>query len=196
MENAASKWPTQSKQMLIAFKTVIKKFWKVSDPKRWNGDGNLLDWWDTRTMAMANLVPPGAAVLEFGAGKRVLEKNLKDYKKYTPSDIVGRGEDTLILDLNAKVLPSFSGYDTAVFSGVLEYVYNVPRLISHLQTYFPMIITSYAVNQENENIFKRRGRGWVNDYSTDAFINIFLKYGYTLNGIEKWYSQKIFTFTL
>ena len=103
----------------------------LSQLNRWSDEEQLNPDWDARTLKLAKLISPRSRVLEFGAGRRFLESVLPEACTYTPSDIVSRGEDTIVCDLNSETLPIFSGYHVAVFGGVLEYVYDVPRLISH-----------------------------------------------------------------
>jgi len=191
--NESYKRPTRSVRMLRALTTSFRKLQKKSDPQRWEGNKELPDWWDDRTVAIAQMISPGKTVLEFGAGRRVLEKNLKDCPQYTPSDIVDRGKGTLICDLNAINLPSFDAHDIVVFSGVLEYVHDVSRLIHHLSRNMPTIIASYAVHKD-EPVMKRRGRGWVNDFQEQELINIFEENNYQVLKERAWGSQKIFIF--
>lgn len=105
-----------------------------SDYQRWTSPGGLEHWWDERTRLIAKLVPPGSKVIEFGAGRRQLEKGLPANCTYTPSDLVARGADTLVCDLNCRPLPHLSHItpDVAVFSGVLEYTRDVPALAQWL----------------------------------------------------------------
>ena len=66
---------------------------------------------------------------------------------YTPSDIVDRGLNTIVCDINAPTLPLFPPHQVAVFSGVLEYVWDVPRLIKHLSPGIEMFVLSYAITE-------------------------------------------------
>ncbi|MEO7685203.1 MAG: hypothetical protein ABIU86_14835 [Gemmatimonadaceae bacterium] len=124
----------------------------------------------------------------------VLKKYLAESCRYTPSDLKDRGEGTLICDLNAGALPDFPAHDVAVFSGVLEYVNDVPRVISHLANFVAVVIASYAVVDYNPTKLDRRASGWVNDYSSAEFEKIFCQCGFGLDRIEKWRSQNIYRF--
>jgi len=95
-----------------------------ADYKRWTSLENLETWWDERTIELARLVPAGSRVLEFGAGRRQLQRYLPAGCQYIPSDLVDRGPGTVILDLNQRPLPDLAQLrpDVAVFGGVLEYV--------------------------------------------------------------------------
>lgn len=163
-----------------------------SDFQRWGAMDSLSQSWDSRTRQMAALIEPGSSVIEFGAGRLVLKDALNDSCTYTPSDIVDRGDGTIVCDLNGEILPQFQSYDIAVFSGVLEYVNDVPRLISHLSNHVNVILASYAITEKNKK--NRLSGGWVNDYSLKQFIDIFEKSGFYCVHSEDWRSQVIFKF--
>lgn len=73
---------------------------KQSNYNRWKNMESLASDWDERTIIIATLIPPGSDVLEFGAGRLVLRDHLPKNCTYQPSDIVDRGENTIICDLN------------------------------------------------------------------------------------------------
>ena len=174
-------------------RTSMKKFTGASDHHRWSDETELLVAWDSRTQKIAALVEPGASVIEFGAGRLVLKKFLPASCSYTPSDLVDRDGKTLICDLNAYELAPFPPHDVAVFSGVLEYVHDVPRLISHLSNCVGVIIASYAVTDFSK--INRRGSGWVNDFSSENILQIFDAFGFSCNYREVWECQEIYRFT-
>jgi hypothetical protein len=163
-----------------------------SDYARWSGKKALSVDWDTRTKQIADLVKPGSKVLEFGAGRMVLRGFLPEGCSYTPSDLVDRGPGTIVLDLNGAALPSFERHDVAVFSGVLEYVNDVPRLVSHLSRFVGTVVASYGSTELNGP--ERRVQGWVNDYSTAQFIDIFKAAGFRCDHTEQWRTQVICRF--
>lgn len=163
-----------------------------SNYQRWGNKQSLSPSWDLRTKQIANLIQPGTSVIEFGAGRLVLKTYLPASCSYTPSDLVDRGDGTIVCDLNGDSLPQFQSYDVAVFGGVLEYINNLPRLIWHLSNYVNGIIASYAVTDTNAK--NRRQRGWVNDYSSAQFIDIFEKAGFQCEHTEEWKSQVIYKF--
>ncbi|WP_017302954.1 methyltransferase domain-containing protein [Spirulina subsalsa] len=176
----------------ISLKTLVRKYTGKSDTERWSQVTNLHQSWDTRTQQMAALLTANSSVLEFGAGRMVLKQHLPAGCSYTPSDLVDRGENTLICDLNAATLPAFPAHDVAVFSGVLEYVNDVPKLISHLAPSVKVILASYAVYEKNTK--ERRRRGWVNDYTSNEFIALFAERGFQCVHTEIWQSQVIHKF--
>jgi hypothetical protein len=126
----------------------------------------------------------------------VLKKFLPESCSYTPSDIVDRGEGTIVSDLNAQHLPDFPPHDVAVLSGVIEYVNNVPRLIAQLAGTVRVILVSYVLRESLPNRVERRAHGWVNDFSADEFEKLFMHYGYTVEARSVWQSQTIYKFIL
>jgi hypothetical protein len=99
-----------------------------------------------------------------------------------------------VCDLNAKELPDFPRHDVAVFSGVLEYVNDVPRLVSNLSRRVGMIVASYAGTDEHSDIKERRSSGWVNDYSSSSFREIFTESNFRFDQMVNWRSQRIYRF--
>ncbi len=173
-----------------AIHTSLRKAAGKSDYKRWGNDKELSQGWDLRTKQIAHLIESGASVIEFGAGMLALKAHLPENCSYTPSDLIDRGEGTIVCDLNSDTLPEFQSYDVAVFSGVLEYVNEVPKLISHLSDRVNVILASYAVTDTNKR--DRRAQGWVNDYSSEELIQIFQDAGFHCEYTEQWESQMIF----
>ncbi len=176
-----------------AFHTSLRKATGWSDYGRWSGEANLARSWDARTRQIGALIRPKTTVIEFGAGRLVLKTQLPEGCAYTPCDLVDRGCGTIVCDLNARVLPRFPAHDVAVFSGVLEYVNDVPRLVAHLAGTVQTIIASYAVKESNRRY--RRSYGWVNDYTSAELVDVFEREGYRRERDETWESQVIYEFT-
>jgi hypothetical protein len=173
-------------------RTILKRIVKKSDYGRWKTNKNLQKSWDARTKIIAGLIHEGASVLEFGCGRMVLKSLLPVNCTYLPSDISYRGEGTLVCDLNKMPLPDFGFYDVIVFSGVLEYIFDIDKLFGHIKNNCQFIIASYAFKRTNQNISWRRKQGWVNDYTLESIQTIFLKNGFYILKTIKWNSQLIF----
>lgn len=167
---------------------------KSSDLERWSNESNLFTDWDERTKIISTLIPENVTVLEFGAGRLVLKQLLHPSCNYQPSDIVDRGFGTIVCDLNNDDLPGFSAYDYIVFSGVLEYIYDLDRLFRHLEPICENMILSYATTDftSNRNINIRRSYGWVSDYSKIELLLILKKYSFKLERELVWRDQTIF----
>lgn len=177
------------KQKLL---TSIRKLTNRSDYRRWSDSHSLSSNWDSRTLLISKFIPEDSTVLEFGAGNMYLRDQLPPNCTYIPSDLVPRHKHTFVCDLNKKNLPSLPRHDVAIFSGVLEYVNDVPRLINILARSNALIIASYAITDNAPN--DRRRHGWVNDYSHDSFVAIFVEAGYYLSDIKTWKTQEIYQF--
>jgi glycosyltransferase involved in cell wall biosynthesis len=150
--------------------------------------------WDSRTEQIARLIPPGATVLEFGAGRMTLRDCLPEGCKYIPSDLVDRGGGTIVCDLNARELPAFPPHDVAVFSGVLEYINDINSLINKIKQNVNVVIASYSVLERVPSAVVRRSHGWVNDHTAGEFEGIFLRSGFRCERAEGWRNQEIYRF--
>jgi hypothetical protein len=177
---------------LDAAATLLRRTARRSDYRRWGDPQSLSSDWDSRTRQMAGLVRPGESVIEFGAGRRLLEQTLPAGCRYIPSDLVDRGGGTLVCDLNASDLPDFPRVDLAFFSGVIEYVNDVPRLLRHLSASVSGVVVSYGVLELNPK--NRRRNGWVNDYSESELVGIFRQIGFERVAREQWRTQLCFRF--
>ena len=178
----------------LVVKTVFRKFADKSDYERWSDPESLSPSWNPRTENIAFLIPSGSSVLEFGAGNMSLKNYLPADCKYTGSDLVDRGPGTIVCDLNGPKLPLFSPNDFAVFSGVLEYVNDVPRLIAHLSDVAEVIIASYVTIECVSSKIARRSVGWVNDFSSEELEATFSRSGFSLDFRETWQEQTIYRF--
>jgi hypothetical protein len=114
--------------------------------------------------------------------------------EYTPSDLVDRGNGTIVCDLNSWVLPAFPPHDVAVFSGVLEYVNDIEYLINNIKSSFNIIVASYCDLEQFPGRFLRRSKGWVNDHTSEAIQGVFFQSGFRCDHVESWHRQKIYRF--
>jgi len=178
------------KNIYLITKTIFVKSFRKSDFSRWKDEDNLKSNWFLRTIIMSKYIKPNSNVLEFGAGKMILKDYLPEGCRYTPSDFVDRGQGTIVCDLNAKILPNFDKYDIIFFSGVLEYINDLEKVITHLSKFCNCFIISYSILELNRK--NRRLHGWVNDFNEKELIEIFKKNGNKVSKTDRWGSQKIF----
>jgi hypothetical protein len=163
---------------------------KRTDINRWEENRNLYKDWDERTAILGSLVENDASVIEFGAGNKSLRKYIPGNCFYTPTDIVRRSSDFLICDLNETIDIDLSNYDTAVFSGVLEYVYDIDKVFEQLPDNIRTVLLSYSckdISQAN-----RLENGWLSDYSSEELEEIFLSHQYILKDLKLWRNQSIY----
>ena len=128
-------------------------------------------------------MPPNSRVIDFGAGRRTLEVYLDPSCVYVPSDLVSRGSDTIVFDLNKHPLPDLANlaFDVATLAGVLEYINNVPAFVEWLAEQASVCIVSYecartvagALGRPSETI-RRISAGWVNTYSESELIDVLI----------------------
>ena len=170
--------------------TIKLKNEKQSDINRWKNSNELFEDWNQRTSILGNYITPGSKVIEFGSGNMSLKKMLPENCVYTPSDIVKRTEETIVCDLNRPIYFDLSFYNTAVFSGVFEYVYDIDTVFKQLEKHIPHIILSYACSDICTH--NRLINGWLSEFTEKQLLDIFAKYSYDVIDKQEWRQQTIF----
>ena len=183
---------------------IIATFFKKTDRRRWADPRNIYASWESRNKELAALVPSNSRVIEFGAGKRTLERYLDPSCSYVPSDIIDRGPGTIVFDLNQRPLPDLGPnvYDVAVFSGVLEYVRDVPAVLDWLTKYVTVCVLTYAPAKAKgpspRGLLETIGRlrhGWMNNYREEELRSLFCERGFELVQDQDWEGQRLFVFS-
>jgi hypothetical protein len=191
----------------VFFRTVRCRLFGQTDLARWMDTSNFDTDWEERTRLMARIVPMHSRVIEFGAGKRQLESYLDPSCSYVASDLVDRGGNTIVLDLNSRPLPNLSHLklDVAVFAGVLEYISDLDSVVTWLSDQVAMCVASYGcahtrprtVGRFKETI-RRTSVGWINTFTEDALVQTFGAGGFILTKTYDWRvsggSERIFVF--
>lgn len=193
-----------SGRALVRFAHVYRMRWSgTSDVRRWGNIDNFETWWDERTKRLAAMVPAGSGVIEFGAGRRQLERYLDPSCRYVPSDLVDRGPGTLVCDLNVRPLPDLASLavDVAVFSGVLEYLSDVPTIVDWLAGSVTHIVASYAYvagaadsQERRREYFERLRNGYLSHYSEPELVDVFEAHGFVVAARDSWQTQTLFLF--
>jgi len=164
---------------------------KITDYERWKQTEELFVDWNQRTAILASKITQGANIIEFGAGNMALKNHLPPDCNYTPSDIYKRSEGMLECDLNGRIKFNLAPFDTAVFSGVFEYVYDVDKVFRQLSKSINNVILSYACSDiSNANRLKS---GWLSDYTKKELEDIFEKNNYQIIEYKEWRNQSIFS---
>jgi hypothetical protein len=148
------------------------------------------------------MVPRGTRVIEFGAGTRPLERCLDPSCTYVASDLVERGPDTFVCDMNRRPLPDLSPLHTnvAVFAGVLEYVRDVPAVVGWLSGHVRYCVASYAVARPAGLVralaagVRRTYYGYMNSYSEAELVALFHQGGFACLRTDTWNDQRLFLF--
>jgi hypothetical protein len=191
----------------VALRTLRCRFFSTTDVSRWRNAERFPDDWEERTRLIAQLVPKGTRIIEFGAGKRNLEPQIDPSCTYIPCDIVSRGENTLVLDLNARPLPTLRNLrpDVAIFAGVIEYLSDLKSIVTWLSQQVTTCILSYECAQTEpwclarlRETIRRTGSGWVNTFSEEELVGIFRSGGFTPTERKDWRTpdgnERIFVF--
>lgn len=174
----------------IAKRTQELKRGQSSDVERWKKSKELLENWNERSHILANMVPENARVIEFGAGNMALKKYLPKNCKYQGSDLVQRSPEMKVCDLNMGIYFSLTPYNTAVFSGVLEYVYDIDKVFVQLSEKINTVILSYACSDISSA--NRLKSGWLSDYTKEDLESIFNRNGYEIMEYTEWKKQSIY----
>lgn len=172
-------------------KTVVLKKDRKSDVERWSQNNSLHENWNERTELLASYLSDTANIIEFGAGSMFMKTILKSNQLYMPSDLIKRYPNTLVCDLNKPLEFDLSLYDTVVFSGVLEYVYDIENVFEQIQkAAIKQVVLSYCCS----DILKvsREKNGWLSDYTKSEMEAIFKKNNYRIADYQVWNKQSIF----
>lgn len=184
-ERRENKYFQKLKQRTIALRKI-----KKSDIERWSQQEELLENWNERTAILAGKIEEGASVIEFGVGKLALKEFLPKNCKYQASDLISRSKDIIACDLNESIRFSLENYDTVVFSGVLEYVYDIEKVFRQFPDSIKIVILSYACSDISSA--PRLERGWLSDYKKEELELIFKTNSYEISDYLEWNKQSIF----
>lgn len=196
----------QTRLSVRLVRNVVMSAFSRPDYERWQSPGGLEEWWDERTQALAQFIPDGSTVIEFGAGRRQLEKFLPPACTYIPSDLTDRGPGTLVCDINKRPLPSLAHLapDVAVFSGVFEYVKEVQAVVNWLrESGVTTIVCSFDAMPTpmdwRSRLAERRRRvycGYMNNLTANEFKETFLAAHMRCVEDRRWHRQGLYRFGL
>ena len=157
---------------------------------RWRRDQSLDAAWDERARLMVADISAGSRVIDVGAGSQVVRGLLPEGCDYVPVDLVSRSPDTVVCDLNRDALPGLTA-DWLVASGVVEYVFDVDRLLGWMASAAPRIVLSYET-ADGQTRYYRRARSWVNDYTGEQMCALLNGHGFEVARTAKWKLQTIY----
>jgi len=141
---------------------------KGTDTERWAKMESLATQWDSRAAMAAEWIADGSRVLDVGAGAMALGSLLAPRCIYQPADVVERRPGCFVADLNRREFPP-GAYDFVTFLGVLEYVHDIDWALERAREAAPRMIVTYCTDIGADPEL-RRGMGWVNDFSAEAFV--------------------------
>jgi hypothetical protein len=161
-------------------------------------------WWDARTRHIASMIPANSKVIEFGAGRRQLERMLPPGCTYVPSDLVDRGPGTIVADLNRRPLPDLRAVapEVAVFGGVLEYINDVASVVKWLSdsgiatcvASFDAVPADAGVVQWFRERVRRVHFGYMCHLTEQQFQDVFREAGFFCDERQNWDKQVILRF--
>ncbi|KQP09391.1 hypothetical protein ASF26_05100 [Methylobacterium sp. Leaf93] len=105
-----------------------------------------------------------------------IESLLPEGCSYIPADVVKRDERTVVIDLNKQRLPNF-GADFVLGLGVLEYLFDMPRVLKQLSRQVPEGVFSYHPMDQSPKK-DRIALGWVNSLNEPELMAILKYSGY------------------
>jgi Methyltransferase domain len=179
-------------KLLRALKNILRIRSGKSDLARWGDSANLNPGWEERSHVLVKWIRPGDRVIDFGAGSMALKSLLPEGCAYTATDIVSRAEGMLAVDLNQLPLPPLGTHDIAVFSGVLEYLHDVPAVLAAVKPLITRMAVSYSVLENVPQLVRRRANGFANDYTESQFREILDQAGFELLERGAWREQILF----
>lgn len=163
--------------------------------ERWQTTHGFHPTWHERTELLADFIPQDAkTVLEFGAGDCHLRGVLPKHIRYTPSDLVSRGPDTIVQDLNETPYSFLDRhYDAVVLSGVFEYIIPIGEFIAYLYEVTDTVACSYA-GTASHTPSPDSTEGWVNRLIQQEFCDMFTDVGFVIQERSDWKGQKLYKF--
>ncbi len=164
--NAAFGMPPAQEQ-LIGFAEALARA-GGSDGSRWSnwealGPGSL-----DRAEAASAHIPPGARVLDLGAGRMDLSRRLPLGAQYQPVDLVAWSGDCIAIDLNATPLPD-GRFELIAALGLLEYIHRPAALLAAARSIGFRLLVTYPPLESGMPVPARRGYGWLNDIGLADF---------------------------
>lgn len=133
--------------------------------------------WDARAAIAARLLADQQSIADYGCGTMNLLRHLTPEQRYVPVDLVARDANTIICDFNRDPPPP-TGATAAAALGLLEYLYDVPRLLGCLHEQHQVLVVSYCVANASGAPANRREHGWVNDYTESQITLLFQQAGW------------------
>lgn len=137
---------------------------QASDVERWSTLDNHNEGWINRAQIALKSIPPGATVVELGAGRAFLRELLPSSCTYLPVDLVAHAPDFLVVDLNDRdwQLPAS---DAIVALGTFEYIYDFFGVLRKLRSNAKRIIFTYCCRVDGSDPGLRMRQGWLTDFT-------------------------------
>ncbi|HEY2892490.1 MAG TPA: FkbM family methyltransferase [Dongiaceae bacterium] len=155
-----------------------------SDGSRWSNWQALEPGSVERAKAAAAFVPPGAHLLDLGAGRMELRRRMPLGARYQPADLVAWSADCQTVDLNYGPFPAghYPGghYEVIAALGLLEYLQDPAALIAAARSAAYRLIVTYPIGDSQLPVLARRGYGWMNDIDLAGFESMLATAGWRI----------------
>jgi FkbM family methyltransferase len=150
-----------------------------SDGSRWSCWEALAPGAVERAEAAAPFVPPGARLLDLGAGRMELRRRMPLGSHYRPADLVAWSADCVAVDLNQGPFPA-GRYEVIAALGLLEYLQRPAAVIAAARAAAYRLILTYPPYDRALPIAARRGFGWLNDIHIAGFEAMLVAAGWRI----------------
>lgn len=168
-----------AQDQLLAYAEALRQA-GASDGSRWANWQALEPGALERAEAAAPFIPPGAHLLDLGAGRMALRARLPIGAQYQPADLVAWSADCITVDLNAGPFPA-GRYEVVAALGLLEYLHNPAALLTAARNAAYRLIVTYPVYDSRLPITARRGYGWMNDIDLSGFEAMLANAGWRIS---------------
>jgi hypothetical protein len=140
------------------------------------------DSWSLRAQRAAQMIGHQSSVVDLGCGMMTLENFLQPTTVYIPADVVRRDDRTKVVDLNKQDLPDF-GAECLVGLGLIEYIFDVPKLLLRMSDCYSNVLLSYNSIDNYPNQDERTGHAWVNHFSIVEIESMLTENGFRIDEI-------------
>jgi hypothetical protein len=149
-----------------------------TDRQRWSDPTSYEAFWSDRSVAAGQMLPSGRHICDIGCGMQGLREHLPAGSTYLPADLRAWTPEVMVCDLNAGHLPEryLAQCHVVCLLGVIEYVYDLPRLFEALRQRVETILVSYNCVDLAE--VDRAGYGWVNSLSSEQVPALLQDHGF------------------
>jgi len=173
-----------AQDQLLAYVEALRHA-RGADGSRWSNWEALAPGAVERAEAAAPFIPPGAHLLDLGAGRMELRRRLPLGASYRPADLVAWSGDCELVDLNFGPFPAGHypdrHYEVIAALGLLEYLHDPAALIATSRASAYRLIVTYPVVESGLPIVARRGHGWMNDFDLAGFEGLLTGAGWRIS---------------
>jgi SAM-dependent methyltransferase len=157
----------------------------MSDRVRWSDPNSYSHEWDSRAACAADLVAPGARVLDIGCGKMRLGQLLPPGCTYVGADLEPLSASARKVDLNRGEFPG-GHYDYVIMLGVLGYLHNPMAVLQRARRHADRLIVSYRIaKNRNRKMSRQRLRdGYFNDFDERMLRDVLSCSGWALELVQ------------